>query len=167
MNLDFFVSSPELIHLLQKTAQWLLYIWYWCFAVVFTYDLISLFYDLYQRSHAKNKKWLLKDAFSNFFSFIWLPFIAFLFILFAWLICYFYMYFLWELFSFNMSSLSDAWDLLVWFLSVSPLYNLIFLILWMLIVMLSFKNKVLCCIWIIISFVWFIFPLLAVLLSLA
>ena len=167
MNFDFFITSPNIIFNLHSISQFLLYCWCWFFAILFTYDLISFFYDLYERSCAKNKKWLLKSAILNFFSFIWLPIISFFVILFSWYIVYYYMSFLSSVFSFKMDYLSNASDLLVWFLTVSPLYNLIFLILWMLLIMFSFKNKVLCVIWIIISMVWFLFPLIAVSLSLA
>lgn len=162
---SFFLRAFQHVELFQQIVNWLLNILVWWFFILIAYDIISFWYDLVAYFFSKKKKWLLSKMFNDFWSFIWLAMIAFFVWLFSRLIIALYFDLLWTVFSIDASAFEWWNPWVVAFVSMSALYNLIFLLVWSLIVMFSFKNKVICWIWICIWILWFIFPLIAAAIS--
>ena len=162
---SFFLRAFQHVELFQQIVNWLSNILVWWFFILLAYDIISFWYDLVAYFFSKKKKWLLSKMFNDFWSFIWLAMVAFFVWLFSRLIIALYFDLLWTVFSIDASAFEwwNPWA--VAFVSMSALYNLIFLLVWSLIVMFSFKNKVICWIWICIWILWFIFPLIAAAIS--
>ncbi len=162
---DFFLRSFQNVNLFQQIVNWLLYILVCWFVLLLAYDVISFCYDLVLYFCSKKKKWLLSKMLNDFWSFIWLAIIAFFVWLFWRFIVALYFDLLWTVFSIDASTFEwwSAWA--VAFVSMSALYNLIFLLVWSLIVMFSFKKKIVCWIWICVWILWFIFPLIAAIIS--
>jgi hypothetical protein len=162
---SFFIWCLNHLAWFQAVCNWLLIAIIWWFLLFLTYAIISFVYDMFERSKKKNKKWLILNALKVSWSMVWLPLIAFIIWYFSRLIVALYFSFLWSVFTFNASWLKDASQWLIAYISMSPLFNLILLQISSLLLMFSFKNKVICWIAAILWVIWFIFPLISAILS--
>ncbi len=162
---SIFIWSAQHLSLFQSISNWLLYAIIWGFLLFLTYTIIWFIYDLVLRSKAKNKKWLLAEAFKNAWSLIWLPLVAFLFWFFSWLIIALYIEVLSKIFPIDLESYKNASEWTLDFVIMSALYNLILLEISSLLLMFSFKNKIICWVSLALCLIWFILPLIAAILS--
>lgn len=150
---NFILWTAENLENVQSITNRLFSFLIWGFIGILIYWIIKLIYDIC-------KKWS-KKAFKNLWKFIWLPLIAFAFWLVSWTIIAFYFYFLSQIIPFDATITEETNQVLYSYASMAALYNLIFILIWCILVEFSFKNKIICWTWIIIWLIGFIFPLIA------
>jgi hypothetical protein len=88
-----------------------------------------------------------------------------LFWFFSWLIIALYIEVLSKIFTIDLESYKNASEWTLDFVIMSALYNLILLEISSLLLMFSFKNKIICWVSLALCLIWFILPLIAAILS--
>lgn len=158
---NFIVWCNDNIDFLNSFTGFLIWFSKWAFILIAIYCIVMFCYNLYNAWDIEDKEKFIKDELIKLWKFILIPFIWFVLWMIAWITVTLFSSSLLNNYSFLPTFNEENNPFLFPFVWVCESFNLIFFLLWALLIEFSFGNKKICKIWVIVWLLWFIFPVLA------